>query len=407
MDGQNENIISFSTPNSRHISPSQVTQPAVAAPATVEEGSRSTRRGRGVIYGRDARGRFLSKNGTQRNRPTSLPNVLGDMSNVTTGGGDFTPYIFTVNIGEDIIERIMSFMENGARGVTVLSANGWVTNVKIQTLDSTRRVVIFKAAYDLVSLSSSMTAYESGSVNNQTGGWRITIGGVGGRIFSGVLVGRLIAASQVQVVVGSFWPLVPNPPQKRYDEPNVVVVPPERQNSLPSSSSGQVQQAHMMSGPSQSQERVDKSKTVIGGPTVPSTLSFTGQVGQPDMSGSSHSQMSSNEFQTVNFSARVPNSLAFSFTVQVQQPEMRGPHISQIVNDPSQAAIVGRTTPRELAFSFRGQVQQPEPSHSHQTRKDDSQAVVVPSALASSSTGQVTQPEVSSPILTLGWHNQL
>ncbi|EOA28903.1 hypothetical protein CARUB_v10025148mg, partial [Capsella rubella] len=332
--------------------------------------------------------------------------IEGDMSYVTAGGGDFTPYIFRVEAGEDIIQRIMSFTENGARGVVVLSANGWVTNVKIQTLDSARKVVTHEATYDLVSLSSSMTTSDGGSVYNQTGGWRIRIAAAG-VVFSGVLVGRLIAASQVQVVVGSFWPLVTNPPQRRYGDPNEEVVAPEMQNSSHSSSKGKVQQPDMMASPSQPQEKINKSRAVTGAsPIVPSTVSFTREVPHHDMSGSSHSHMRTDEFQTMNVSARVPNSLAFSLKVQVQQPEI-GSHLSLTMNEPSQGATVGCTTPSELAISLRGQVQQPEiigPSTSH-TRNDDSRAVVVPSASASSSTGEVTQPEMEGPILTLGWHN--
>lgn len=44
-----------------------------------------------------------------------------------------------------------------------------------------------------------MAVTESGEVRNETGGWRITIGGADGGVFAGRLFGRLTAASPVQV----------------------------------------------------------------------------------------------------------------------------------------------------------------------------------------------------------------
>ncbi|XP_010516880.1 PREDICTED: AT-hook motif nuclear-localized protein 7-like [Camelina sativa] len=353
--------------SSRHISPSPVTQTAVAAPVTVEDGSTSMRR-RGIIYGRDIQGKFLSKDGTQKKRSrsdqrrrrrkkrsSSLTNsIAGDDMSMTLGGGDFRPHLVTVNTGDDIIERIMSFTVNGSRGISVLSANGLVANIKIQTLLRSREVVTFKDVYAIVSLKSSMTILESGEVRTKTGEWRITIGGADGALFGGVLVGSLTAACPVQVVVGSFWPLVTNPPERRIAESHPLAIAPVIPQTL-ASSSRQVQQQDMIRG------RNDKSKAVMIVPTVPRTLDFParGQVRQPNMiSGSSHCQTRGGS-QTVNFSARIPSSMALSIMmVQVQQQNMRGPYISHKKDDESQAASIAPRIPSELASSSTGQVAQ-------------------------------------------------
>ncbi|XP_010441397.1 PREDICTED: AT-hook motif nuclear-localized protein 10-like [Camelina sativa] len=175
---------------------------------------------------------------------------------MTLGGGDFWPHIFTVNTGDDIIERIMSFTANGSRGISVLAANGLVANIKIQTLLSSREVVTFKDVYAIVSLKSSMTILESREVRTKTGEWRITIGGADGALFGCVLVGSLTAASPVQVVVGSFWPLVTNPPERRIAESHPLAVAPVIPQSL-ASSLRQVQQQDMIGG------RNDKFKAVM------------------------------------------------------------------------------------------------------------------------------------------------
>ncbi|XP_010509459.1 PREDICTED: AT-hook motif nuclear-localized protein 7-like [Camelina sativa] len=373
--------------SSRHISSSPVTQTVVAAPVTVEDGSITTRgrTRRGIIYGRDAQGKFLSKDGTQKKRSSSdqrrrrrkkrssslMTSSAGDDiidMFMTLGGGDFRPHLLTVNTGEDIIERIMSFTANGSRGIIVLSANGLVANIKIQTLLRSREVVTFKDVYAIVSLKSSMEVWESGEV--RTGEWRIMIGGADAALFGGVLVGSLTAASPVQVVVGSFLPLVTNPPERRVAESHPVAVAPVNPQSL-ASSSRQVQQQDVIGG------RNDKSKAVMVAPPVPRSLDLSarGQVRQPDMViGSSHSQNRSDGSQTVNFSARIPNSMAVSIMmVQVQQQDLRGPDLSHKKDDESQAASIAPRNPSELA---------------------------------SSSTGQVAQPGLGSSILRLGWHSK-
>ncbi|OAP09186.1 hypothetical protein AXX17_AT2G33280 [Arabidopsis thaliana] len=436
--------------NSTPISPFPVTKTAVAAPATVVEGvnDASRKRERPKTY-RDYRGRFITASGTFTPR-SSLRKRRGDMS-MRLGGGDFTPHSFTVNKGEDIIKRIMSFTANGSRGISVLSVNGAVANVTILPHGSSRRVMTFKEEYEIVSLTNNtMAISESGGVKNKTGGWRITIGGAaGGRVHGGALAGSLIAASPVQVVIGSFWPLITNPrqkrkyvskarvapsitpnlvassstgpvqqpemvgpshSQKRNSESNrtMVVLSATQQNKLASSSTGQVQEPDMI-GPYYSRQRNDESNDVILLPTVQYLLasSFTGQVQrQPEMTDPSHSQKRNDESQAAVVPPVIPNLLASSFTGQVQrQAEMTGPSHSQKRNNESQAAVVTPEIPNLLASSFTRQVQRQAemtgPSHS-QKRNDESQAVVVPPAipnlLASSFTGQVQrQAEMTCP----------
>ncbi|GMP50085.1 hypothetical protein CsSME_00016837 [Camellia sinensis var. sinensis] len=49
-----------------------------------------------------------------------------------TAGGDFTPHVVTVNSGEDVAAKILSFSQKGPLGICVLSANGAVSNVTIR-----------------------------------------------------------------------------------------------------------------------------------------------------------------------------------------------------------------------------------------------------------------------------------
>ncbi|CAL9235764.1 unnamed protein product [Arabidopsis halleri] len=396
--------------NSTPISPFPVTETAASAPATVVEGvnDASRKRERPKTYDRDYKGRFTTKSGTFTPR-SSLRNRRGDMS-MGFGGGDFKPHMFTVNKGEDIIKRIMSFTENGSRGISVLSANGAVANVKIQLHSSSRRVVTYKDEYEIVSLSNTMAISESGGVKNKTGGWRIMIGGApGASVFGGTLAGSLIAASPVQVVIGSFWPLVTKPPQTR----KYVLASSTTPNLVASSSTGKVQQPDMIR-PSRSQKRNDESNRamVVFSPTTPNLLasSSNGQAQEPDMIGPSHSQERNDESKAmVVFSPTIPNLLASSSTEQDQQPDMIGPFHSQNRNDESndtrKYVLASSTTPNLVASSSTGKVQQPDmirPSRSQKRNDESNRAMLVfspttPNLLASSSNGQAQEPDMIGP----------
>ncbi|KAG2332649.1 hypothetical protein Bca52824_003829 [Brassica carinata] len=158
-------------------------------------------------------GKPIIPSGTQEGSSTmrSLSMGRADLTR-SLGGEDFKVHMLMINVREDIIEKIMSFTQNGSREICVLSATGAVFNLMIQSLGSNRRVLTFKDCYEIISLTNTMEEItESGRVGNETGGWRITIGGVDGCVFGGKLVGRLTAASPVQVVIGSFLPSIANP----------------------------------------------------------------------------------------------------------------------------------------------------------------------------------------------------
>lgn len=149
-------------------------------------------------------------------------------------------------------------------------------NVKILVSHRVRQDIqddhntLVQDCYEIISLTNTVEITESGGVRNETGVWRITIGGVDGCVFGGNLVGRLTAARQVQVrtkesiffvmlkhqkllyygsflqvVIGSFWPLIANPSLRKKDTSTSVLVTPTVPNAVGSSSGGQVHQPEM------------------------------------------------------------------------------------------------------------------------------------------------------------------
>ena len=47
-------------------------------------------------------------------------------------GANFTPYVLTVNAGEDVTMKIMTFSQQGSRAICILSANGPISNVTLR-----------------------------------------------------------------------------------------------------------------------------------------------------------------------------------------------------------------------------------------------------------------------------------
>ncbi|KAK0583695.1 hypothetical protein LWI29_001591 [Acer saccharum] len=137
---------------------------------------------------------FSSSSKRGRGRPPGSGNwqllaSLGELF-ANTAGGDFTPHVVTVHTGEDVAGKIFSFSHKGPRGICVLSANGAVSNGR----------------FEILSLSGSFTVNDAGGVRSRTGGMSVSLAGPDGRVIGGGVAGLLLAASPIQIVVGSFMP---------------------------------------------------------------------------------------------------------------------------------------------------------------------------------------------------------
>ncbi|XP_031252775.1 AT-hook motif nuclear-localized protein 7-like [Pistacia vera] len=130
---------------------------------------------------------------------------LGELF-ANTAGGDFTPHVVTVNTGEDVAGKILSFSQKGPRGICILSANGAVSNVTIRQPGSSGGILTYEGRFEILSLSGSFTVSDTGGVRSRTGGLSVSLAGPDGRVIGGGLAGLLLAASPIQIVVGSFMP---------------------------------------------------------------------------------------------------------------------------------------------------------------------------------------------------------
>ena len=130
---------------------------------------------------------------------------LGDVVGCASGA-NFTPHILNVATGEDINMKVISFSQQGPRAICILSANGVISNVTLRQHDSLGGTVTYEGRFELLSLSGSFRPTEKGGSRDRCGGMSVSLAAADGRVIGGGVAGLLVAASPVQVVVGSFLP---------------------------------------------------------------------------------------------------------------------------------------------------------------------------------------------------------
>ncbi|XP_077241840.1 AT-hook motif nuclear-localized protein 11-like [Tasmannia lanceolata] len=128
---------------------------------------------------------------------------LGEWLSGSAGMG-FTPHIITIPVGEDIVTKIMSFSQQGPRAVCILSANGAVSTVTLRQPATSGGTVTYEGRFEILCLSGSYLLTDNGESCSRTGGLSVSLSSPDGRVIGGGVGGMLIAASPVQVIVGSF-----------------------------------------------------------------------------------------------------------------------------------------------------------------------------------------------------------
>ncbi|KAL8218394.1 hypothetical protein R6Q57_021767 [Mikania cordata] len=141
-----------------------------------------------------------------RGRPPGSTNKKPKQESLGSAGSGFTPHIIVVQPGEDVLNKIMSFSQNGPRAVCIMSGIGVITNVTLRQAATSGGTATYEGRFDILALSGSFVLSEMYGQRTRTGGLSVTLSGADGRVFGGVVAGLLVAASPVQVIVGSFLP---------------------------------------------------------------------------------------------------------------------------------------------------------------------------------------------------------
>ncbi|KAL4373065.1 hypothetical protein AHAS_Ahas05G0044500 [Arachis hypogaea] len=119
-------------------------------------------------------------------------------------GANFTPHFITANSGEDVTMKIISFSQQGPRAICILSANVVISSVTLRQPDSSGGTLTYEGRFEILSLSGSFMPNDDGGTRSRSGGMSISLASPDGRVVGGGVAGLLVAASPVQVVVGSF-----------------------------------------------------------------------------------------------------------------------------------------------------------------------------------------------------------
>ncbi|KAL3536167.1 hypothetical protein ACH5RR_004628 [Cinchona calisaya] len=193
------------------------------------------RRGRPRKY--DSEGNLIVPLTTQtssskrgRGRPSGSGNCqflvsFGELL-ANTAGWDFTPHVLKVLPGEDVAGKILSIAQKGPRGLCVISANGTISSVTIRQPGSSGGILTFEGLFEILSLTGSSTVSENDGMKSRTGGLSVTLSSPDGRVIGGGVAGLLLAASPIQMVLGSFMPngSKTHKRRKRNSEPRAATV---------------------------------------------------------------------------------------------------------------------------------------------------------------------------------------
>ncbi|KAK9070342.1 hypothetical protein SSX86_010743 [Deinandra increscens subsp. villosa] len=152
-------------------------------------------------------------------------------------GPNFTPHVLTVSSGEDVNMRIISFAQQGSKAICVLAANGAVSNVTLRQPNSSGGTLTYEGRFDILSLSGGFTSNDSGGTKGISGGMSVSLAGPDGRVLGGGLAGMLLAASPIQVILGSFLPghqhEPQNPKKSRFEPVSVSSISPPIMAAMP------------------------------------------------------------------------------------------------------------------------------------------------------------------------------
>ncbi|CAI0385516.1 unnamed protein product [Linum tenue] len=123
--------------------------------------------------------------------------------------------------------KVISFSQQGPRAICILSANGVISNVTLRQSDSSGGTLTYEGRFEILSLSGSFMPTESQGSRSRSGGMSVSLASPDGRVVGGSVAGLLIAATPVQVVVGSFLPgnNQPDPPKPKKVKMDHSVVP--------------------------------------------------------------------------------------------------------------------------------------------------------------------------------------
>ncbi|XP_020271119.1 AT-hook motif nuclear-localized protein 10-like isoform X2 [Asparagus officinalis] len=131
--------------------------------------------------------------------PVEIVSPLAAIAAMGCKENAFTPYTIKVKAGQEISSILSSFCQKGH--ICVLSANGVVSQVVLHQGPSSGGKT-YEGRFEILSISGLLP--KSDSSDSETGGLTVLLAGSNGKVFGGRLAGLLLAASPIQMIIGSF-----------------------------------------------------------------------------------------------------------------------------------------------------------------------------------------------------------
>ncbi|XP_074311411.1 AT-hook motif nuclear-localized protein 14 [Silene latifolia] len=117
------------------------------------------------------------------------------------GGQGFTPHVINIAAGEDVSQKIISFMQQAKRELCILSASGSISSAALCQPATSGGNVAYQGRFDIISLTGS---YVRSDLGGRAGGLSACLTSESGQIIGGGVCGPLIAAGPVEVIVATF-----------------------------------------------------------------------------------------------------------------------------------------------------------------------------------------------------------
>ncbi|KAL0663177.1 hypothetical protein Bca4012_100014 [Brassica carinata] len=156
-----------------------------------------------------------NKRGRGRPPGSGKKQRLSSIGGLMPWGTSFTPHVIVVS---DIASKVMSFSQQSPRAICVLSVTGAVSTATILQPSPSQGAIKYEGRFELLSLSTSYPNATDNDYPNSTVNLAVSLASPDYRVIGGGVGGPLIAASSVQVIVGSFIWAIPKGKIKKRDE---------------------------------------------------------------------------------------------------------------------------------------------------------------------------------------------
>ncbi|XP_058782940.1 AT-hook motif nuclear-localized protein 10-like [Vicia villosa] len=144
----------------------------------------------------------------RRGRPYSSRNQKPRM-NIVYGMNmsSLKSHMIIVNTEENVLEKITAFIYSLSKNVTIISSNGTISKVRFSQSPSSAETVTYEGRFEILSLKGSVFVGTNKSEQEIVAAIKGSFVSLSnGRVFGGKIDGVLIAATPVQIILGSFFP---------------------------------------------------------------------------------------------------------------------------------------------------------------------------------------------------------